>query len=320
MDKTIDVSVYCLAYNHEKYIRKCLDGFVMQKGVRFEAIVHDDASMDNTAEIIREYAQKYPDIIKPICQKENQYSKGINIRDTYILPAASGKYLAICEGDDYWTDPYKLSKQFDYMEKHPQCGICVHEAVKHNCSTGADSLVTGEDCERDYSVDEIIIAGGGIFATNSAMVKMDDIRELPECFQAKGFGDYQLFMYGAIMGTCHYLPDSMSVYNCGTEGSWTMRVQKKREKRIDTYREMVRMLCAVDAYYDQKYHQPISKKTRDIEFKLNVSEGKFFQTISPRYKESFRAMRLRGENPLKECIAVKMSWLRHIKRKILNGK
>ena len=89
------VSVYCLTYNHEKYIKDALEGFINQKtDFEYEVFVHDDASTDNTAKIIKEYAQKYPHIIKPILQKENQYSKGVKIFYQYIYPRISGKYIA----------------------------------------------------------------------------------------------------------------------------------------------------------------------------------------------------------------------------------
>ena len=110
-EKDIKLSIVCTAYNHEKYIRSALDGFVMQKtNFAFEAIVHDDASTDGTADIIREYAKKYPDIIVPIIQTENQHSKKVQITREIIFPMIKGKYIAFCEGDDYWTDPYKLQK------------------------------------------------------------------------------------------------------------------------------------------------------------------------------------------------------------------
>ncbi|MCF2738802.1 glycosyltransferase [Bacteroides caecigallinarum] len=113
------VSIHCLVYNHEQYLRQCLDGFIMQKtNFAFEAIVHDDASTDNSAEIIREYADKYPNIIKPIYEIENQYSKKDGSL-TKIMNKAfhpDSKYIAYCEGDDYWIDPYKLQKQVDILE------------------------------------------------------------------------------------------------------------------------------------------------------------------------------------------------------------
>lgn len=128
------VSIGCITYNHEKYIRDAIKGFLMQKTTfPFEILIHDDASTDGTADIIREYEKKYPDKIKPIYQMENQYSKGIPISATYQFPRARGKYIALCEGDDYWTDPYKLQKQVDFLEKNIDYGltfgdfICVND-------------------------------------------------------------------------------------------------------------------------------------------------------------------------------------------------
>lgn len=126
-NESIIVSIKCTAYNHEKYIRETLEGFIMQKtNFRFEAIVHDDASTDNTADIIREYAEKYPDIIKPIYETENQYSKKDGSLLRIMNEASRGKYFALCEGDDYWTDPYKLQKQVDFLESHPDYVLCSH--------------------------------------------------------------------------------------------------------------------------------------------------------------------------------------------------
>lgn len=126
------VSIRCLVYNHEPYLRQCLDGFVMQRtSFPFEAIVHDDCSTDGSAAIIREYAEKYPDIIKPIYETENQFSKhdGSLARAMDAAMHPGSKYVALCEGDDYWTDPDKLQKQVDIMEKDPEVGL-VHTSAR----------------------------------------------------------------------------------------------------------------------------------------------------------------------------------------------
>ena len=114
------ISIICNTYNHENYIRQTLDGFIAQKTqYSFEVLIHDDASTDGTANIIREYEQKYPKIIKPIYQTENQYSQGINVSGKYQYSRAQGKYLAFCEGDDYWCNPNKLQKQVSFLEQNP---------------------------------------------------------------------------------------------------------------------------------------------------------------------------------------------------------
>lgn len=123
------VTVQCLTYNHEPYIRQCLEGFLMQQtDFYFEVIVHDDASTDGTANIIREYAEKYPNIIKPILETENQWSKNDGSLERIMKEHTHGKYIALCEGDDYWIDVYKLQKQVDFLETHEEYGL-----VHTNC-------------------------------------------------------------------------------------------------------------------------------------------------------------------------------------------
>lgn len=121
------VAIRCTVYNHEPYLRECLDGFVMQKtNFPFVAIVHDDASTDGSAAIIREYEEKYPNIIKPIFEKENQYSKGPGVIGQIMndaIDSTGAKYVAMCEGDDYWIDPLKLQKQVDFLEANDHCGF-----------------------------------------------------------------------------------------------------------------------------------------------------------------------------------------------------
>ena len=123
------VSICCITYNHAQFIRKCLDGFLMQKtDFPVEILIHDDCSTDGTTEIIREYEAKYPDLIFPLYEEENQYQQGKAAEiDFYNYRRARGKYIAYCEGDDYWTDPLKLQKQVDFMEANPEYSVCFHD-------------------------------------------------------------------------------------------------------------------------------------------------------------------------------------------------
>lgn len=122
------VSICCLAYNHSKYIRQALESMIHQKtDFNFEIIVLDDASTDGTQDIIREFCEKYPDIVKAVFQTENQFSKGVPIVNAIFYPRAQGKYIAYCEGDDYWTDMCKLQTQADFLDKHPEYVACSHE-------------------------------------------------------------------------------------------------------------------------------------------------------------------------------------------------
>lgn len=156
-DKDIMVSICCLVYNHEPYLRQCFEGFVMQKTTfPIEILVHDDASTDYSADIIREYTEKYPHLFKPIYQTENQYSKGVKITMTYQIPRAKGKYIAMCEGDDYWTDPMKLQKQVEFLEGHEEYVLSFHDVktIDTEGNTIAESkmkLYYSEKMCRDWS-------------------------------------------------------------------------------------------------------------------------------------------------------------------------
>lgn len=142
----IIVSICCITYNHAPFIRKALDGFLMQQapscvpqGSKMsdwcEILIHDDCSTDGTTEIVKEYAAKYPDLIFPLYEEENQYSKGVKV-DFFNYNRAKGKYIAYCEGDDYWTDPNKLQKQVDFMESHPEYSLCFHDFSLYDSRTG----------------------------------------------------------------------------------------------------------------------------------------------------------------------------------------
>lgn len=124
------VAIKCLVYNHEPYLRECLEGFVMQQtDFPFVAIVHDDASTDHSVDIIREYAAKYPDIIHPLYETENQWRKADGSLRKIMndaIEATGAPYIAMCEGDDYWTDPHKLQKQVDFLDTHPEYELCCH--------------------------------------------------------------------------------------------------------------------------------------------------------------------------------------------------
>ena len=242
------VTIRCITYNHEHYIRQCLEGFVKQKtNFRFEAIVHDDASTDGTVAIIREYAEKYPDIIKPIYEKENQYSKGNGILERIMDEHTHGKYVALCEGDDYWIDPLKIQKQVDYMEAHPDYSMCFHTVYyeEEGKIIKSDLKVTNE-C--DYSVSVLIHEGGLFCASCSLLFQSRYAKEYPT-FRKKalegGVGDSPLQILLGLRGRIHYFPDIMGTYRYGSMGSWTSMNRENRKRQqahlissISWYREL----------------------------------------------------------------------------------
>ncbi len=219
-NQDIKVTVRCITYNQKDYIRQCLDGFVMQRtNFRFEAIVHDDASTDGTDEIVREYAEKYPDIIKPIFETENQYSKHDGSLGRIMNANTRGKYVAICEGDDYWTDPLKLQKQADFLDANPQCSLTYH-ACKNVFSTPCKvNSLTGENVKDFYSDVDFVIHYP--FQTATVMYRKEILdSDLYKKAQAIGcvFGDVLLYFSASRFGTIEGVNEKMSVYRCH-EGS-----------------------------------------------------------------------------------------------------
>lgn len=231
MAKTKDplVSICCITYNHENYIRDAIEGFLMQKtDFPFEIIIHDDASTDATADIIREYEEKYPDIIKPIYQTENQYSKGNKV-SFFTYRAAKGKYIALCEGDDYWIDPLKLQKQVTEMEKHPECYISFHPAIRRWVDRSRRDSILGlySDKIMIFPTEEIVLGGGGFMHTGSIVLNRQVIPRIMSFFniaKEAPVGDYYVQVLGAENGGALYLNDVMSVYRSGVPGSWSERM------------------------------------------------------------------------------------------------
>ncbi len=240
MENEIKVSIVCNAYNHGKYIKKALDGFLMQKtSFKYEVLIHDDASTDGTAGIIREYQQKYPDIIKPIFQKENQYSQKIRISYRYQFPRAAGKYIAICEGDDFWTDENKLQKQFDIMEQHEEVDMCAHAAQCIDAETGEPGkMVRPKKNDTILRTGEVITGGGDYLATNSLFFRKSLLNNTPEYVKVSAL-DYMLQIYGSCRGGIYYLDEVMSVYRINVKNSWTTVMRANADKKIAFKKKLI---------------------------------------------------------------------------------
>ena len=227
MQETPLVSICCLTYNHKKYIRDAIEGFLMQKtNFPIEVLIHDDASNDGTADIIREYEAKHPEIIKPIYQTENQWSKGIKPTMEFNFPRARGKYIALCEGDDYWTDPYKLQKQVDFLEKNGEYSMICHRVkiLNTNHKIFKPSPVLEDNYDFISSIENKII---GKISTLSLVFRnkgpFDFLRDFP-------IGDYPLKIFLAKQGKIKCFREIMGVYRLHRGGIWSYSTQAKKSK------------------------------------------------------------------------------------------
>ena len=194
----------------------------------FEVLIHDDASTDHTADIIREYEAKYPDIIRPIYQTENQHSKGVRISVVFNYSRAQGKYIALCEGDDYWIDPSKLQKQVDFLEAHPEYSLCGHNSYRLFCQSGKKVPFSNAG-DRDFSFSEIVSSTN--FATATMVFRRDCLTGFDRFLEGCPVGDLPLKLYMANQGKVHYMHDIMSVYRINSVGSWSQRTSSSSARQ-----------------------------------------------------------------------------------------
>lgn len=251
------VSVCCLAYNHEKTIGQTIKGVISQKtSFPFEFIIHDDASTDNTAAIIKEYAEKYPDIIKPIFQKENKYFT-CNLAKKYLFPnvSSTSEYIAICEGDDYWTDENKLQMQFEIMKQNPDITMTFH-AVNQLNPNGEMSVY--RPLKKSKFVDtETIIKRGGMFCPSVSLVFRRDVADdWPDFRLTADVYDYPAQILAAVSGKVYYFDKIMGVYRFGGENSWTAE-HSDTPDRTHTNNE-VAWLNEFNGYSGEKYSYAVN--------------------------------------------------------------
>lgn len=269
------VSIVCNAYNHELYIADAIESFLRQKtDFKYEILIYDDASLDKTAEIIKQYEKKYPDIIKPIYQLENQYSKGIQVV-SLNENRAIGKYIALCEGDDYWTDPYKLQKQTDFLDKNSEYSICVHAATIIDANTNKKiGHIRPSKSSKDFSTEEVITGGGGLFATNSMVYRREGSKDKPDFYNNASIGDYPLMIFLSLIGKVYYMHEDMSIYRSSVYNSWTDRTFSNIENQKKYLQMRERMLKEIDKYTKNKYTILIENQIQKNKFYFYLGQGK----------------------------------------------
>lgn len=262
------VSVCCITYNQEAFIGQAIESFLMQKtSFPFEIIIHDDASTDGTTEIIRQYSQKYPELIVPVFQTINQFSRGYEIFATFVWPKARGTYIAMCEGDDYWIDPEKLQKQIEAMGRFPCIDISFHPAfVRYENTHKNDTRSCNYDVrEKIFSLEEVIMGGGGFMPTASIVLKKSATGKIETFFSSiedVPIGDVFIQILGAESAGALYLPDVMSVYRRNVVGSWSHRVANCTVEKDNWALTHVKLHEKLDDFTGKKYSDIFIKKLK----------------------------------------------------------
>lgn len=257
------VSICCITYNHENYIGDAIEGFLMQKAnFPIEIIIHDDASTDGTASIISKYAQKSPNLIHPIFQTENQYLKTSGkISAMIVWPHARGKYLALCEGDDYWTDPLKLQKQVDFLELNPEYSVSFH-ATKHIWVNSGLTRIHRFPCKngfRSFAAKDVILGGGSFMKINSMVFRSEYVKNLPDWYYLAPTGDIPLSLLLSIKGRVAYFDDIMSVYRIAVPGSWSENMKGIHHRKALIHKTE-KMLLSFNRSTNNKYVFSVLRK------------------------------------------------------------
>lgn len=319
MSNQVKVSVICNVFNHGAYVRDALEGFVSQKtDFPFEVLVHDDASTDNSQEIIREYEQKYPHIIKPIYQTQNQYSQRISVTRTFQVPRIRGKYVALCEGDDYWTDPLKLQKQYDFMESHPDYAMCACSTVWLDMATGTEKNLCRVDTDREIPLEEIVLeTKGRPFQYATFFVLKEVFCTYPDWRSRFGVGDTPLALQAAVTGKVWMLADTMAVYRNQAPGSWTSRISANTSYKVASFQKMIVGFTAFNEATDRQYDAVVSLRIKRLQYFIARASRDLKTMLSGELRPVFTSRSLPAKlSDLLLCVApgihgALLRWIKH---------
>lgn len=231
-DGTIpEVSIFCMTYNHARFIQNAIDGFLMQETTfPVEVFVHDDASADGTANIVKEYAAKYPRLFWTVLQTENQRSQGNNMVPNYVVQQR-GKLIAYCEGDDFWTDRNKLQIQFELLTRNPHFSCCFHRTKlvdEANLTISEDYFIPEAN---EFTFVDCLTKLTKAYATCSMVFRADALQDTKRWFTARPndmFLELQLARHGRIA----FVDRNMGSYRRHRGGVWSGIPQAKQTLEI----------------------------------------------------------------------------------------
>lgn len=240
------VSVCLITYNHEKYIAQAIESALMQQtAFKYEIIIGEDCSTDDTRAIVRCYADQHPERISALLPERNQ---GAHINFIATLNECEGRYIAILEGDDYWTDPNKLQKQVDYLTQNPDCSMCAHPVYFIYENSSAPPLVSGYPPKRKEKYTLKDIARLSFTATGSVMIRNSLVTEFPHWYYELAMGDWPFFLMVAQYGDIGFIDEVLGAYRIHEKGYWTGMMAIEKKKRI------INAIDTMDEYLKYKYH------------------------------------------------------------------
>lgn len=271
------VTIQCLAYNHQEYIKDAIEGFLLQEtNFPFEIIIHDDASTDSTAKIIKDYEKKYSKIINPIYQKENKFQAGKkNEVGDIIYEQTKGKYIALCEGDDYWIDKDKLQIQIDYLKKNKNIDFCFHSSKRFDYLNGNEEKIIGIYANKTSILpfETILTRPHSMIPTASIVYSKEIKGKLIEFTRSNLYlkqADTILQIIAASKGGAIYINKTMSVYRYRVNDSWTHLYNHNYEFQLEVFLSKIKYFISLYSFLGSNNKNLYISLIMEITYKLAI--------------------------------------------------
>lgn len=303
----IEVTACLITFNHEKYVAKAIEGMLHQKTkFKYEILVHDDASTDETVNIIKDYCKKYPGKIRTIFQKKNQFSQGLDkIILYFMLPEIRGKYMAFCEGDDFWSDENKLQKQYEAMQNKPDYSVCAHRTnvINENGSLTGRTIPFRFKLPFSLDGDEyirfVLKNDNHLFHTSSLFVRTACMKEiagnLPEFMKISKIEDRIILLYLGTKGNIFYIDESMSNYRIMSEGSWSSKMTGSHEFYYKNTLDIIKMLESYGKFTGGKFAVEVEECLTKYYFRQFQYEVNAKEMLKQRYAACFQQLTIKDK-------------------------
>lgn len=288
------VSINCITYNHEEYIADAIESFLMQKtNFEYEILIGEDCSTDNTRKIVEGYVKNYPEKIKLITSEKNV---GAMANSQRVFKESQGKYIAICEGDDYWSNPFKLQKQIDYLEENPECTLCFHNAcilnARENSSISSKNTLIKKtnlnylEENSNYNAGQLALLG--FIPTASFVFPKYTLESPPKWYSSAIVEDNAIKLIATSKGYAHYIDEVMSVYRVGVIGSTTDSWRKQSgdvDKLISINKRFIELFENVNKFTEYRYNNELDGSKIPFEIQILLLERKKKDLKNVRYAQ-----------------------------------
>lgn len=294
-----------MTYNQKEYIAKAIDSILSQKvNIDYSILIHDDCSSDGTYEIVLDYQSKYPNKIQVIHQNNRKFLiDGFNMMIyKYLVPHIKTKYVAYCDGDDYWCDDTKLQKQYDFMEIHKDYSMCFHSAYQLK-SSGDMSSKWFISKDKDIGMSDLVNDKPGIcIATSSIFLKKEVFVNFPNWRKEFPVEDVPMYMMAAIYGKIHCLSDAMCIYRQFASGSWTSQNKNDIDRKLKHLRGIKEATMSFNEWSQHKYSDLVDLQIKGCDFRIAILTKNYSVIFNKTYKHLFKRL------PFKERLSLKLQY------------